>query len=1447
MKKVLLVFLALCLCMGPFHALGAIGGSEGKVVFEDDFNTLQDGPFAASGYSVVNDAENGSVSVVTKEDDSKDKYVKSVDFSDKSIGISRKFPLQSKFFSIAVDMINEGPDLALGPWLTLGGGWPYANAVTFSGTSCNVWNGEKTVKVASVIQGQWYRVIMVLDTEKNSTDVYLDGVLVKEGAIHRKLADGKTHTGGIDSFSFITSSTKGKEKCSAGINNIKIYDGLPPKDAFVSAPKSANAITTPIQSPSPTTASVDTTLLGDKMIPKVLPAYGEALKALRTKIFDSVVLFLDTPATLVKGSYTNVDPDNNLVVPFTENDRTLVPVRFISQNFGAQVSWNESTQEVGIAQGNTKITLTIGSKVMKVGDKEVTLDTPANTYNGRTLIPLRALVEALGKKVLWDDRGLIAISSNDLSLTEAEKDILCLMFVNPNEQGAYGAHSNVMVSSRWYRSGPNEIQGDIGTLDMIKRFMATDNTWSYITKENQIKSIVNLGVSFQGTNNMIQGWNGKKGEGTPGSSLDYDGKPIVPPGFTWGSPSGCINNEAYVQTVLKLALEAVAAGATAFQHDDAGANYGLAGYAPCFCEHCMKGFTEFLKRSYTSDQIKEMGIDNFSDSFNLKTYCIEKGLKTKTQWDAEHIVKKSKIYLAFQAFNLESNRKYYARIRKTLSEAAKTDVTLMANEHAWWTNSLAIEQQIMRNSFDYGHAENYDNFNIRNLGGAGTFFAAVDAPIIMTQISKAKRADALRTGIATAYATGHFGLVPWDVFLSGTEPRHFGTIYEFGDTFSFIRENNFLFNQYELYSKVKVLVNWSDITGEENNRLKNFLFLLLKAGIPFEMAIVSYDDKYIIRNLSENIFDDASHIICYSSIEGLQEKDKKIINASSAIKMNKDNVKLDEIEQIKIEGSKDIYSKIRAKGQQKVIHLLNDATFIKQKNIKIKVPKSFVDATGDIYLYRPGRDAVSLKATVQDEFVEVSIDEMENWAILGFGTENKTTTFDIANEINAFNVGNPCAWGEAKGDFHSLSVSSKGLGIGTSTPLDTALSDQGTYVFNHIRAPYYNDFNVEAKVMADTGIHGIMLRESAASNSKMVSLTIQNGKAILSSRIETNGDVFEKQVGGEGNYLKLVKTNNMVSAYQSIDGINYTELAKINMTFQLATAGVFSAKGSANYENIKVGMLMSSLKKENISSLEFQQNGVDIKLGSPYYNPITAVINGQKVLVDSQMATFESSDPQIASVNKDGIVTGHTIGKVTITTKVKLADGEMVNTTDFSVVDKLILYKQDFENVSIPNDTMQVNNTGIKIENGKLFVKTNESGKTSDITIKFKPQNTNIAYEFDYSAKFGTDSLTTGSRVAYIDNMGISLTADAKGFAYFFGDSQKVIKPIEQGKTHKIKIVAKYSEAVVDIYIDNEKVVENGPFRGTAAPSGSIAFGGWRLGMDSVYEWDNLIISSVDA
>jgi len=102
----------------------------------------------------------------------------------------------------------------------------------------------------------------------------------------------------------------------------------------------------------------------------------------------------------------NVLKEND-TCPEIINNRTMVPLRFISEALGATVDWNGEDQSIALKKSNKEIGMQIGNNLMKVNDsgvvKESVLDSPpVVNKDNRTLVPVRAIAEAFGIEVQWD-------------------------------------------------------------------------------------------------------------------------------------------------------------------------------------------------------------------------------------------------------------------------------------------------------------------------------------------------------------------------------------------------------------------------------------------------------------------------------------------------------------------------------------------------------------------------------------------------------------------------------------------------------------------------------------------------------------------------------------------------------------------------------------------------------------------------------------------------------------------------------------------------------------------------------------------------------------------------------------------------------------------------------------------------------------------------------------
>ncbi len=91
------------------------------------------------------------------------------------------------------------------------------------------------------------------------------------------------------------------------------------------------------------------------------------------------------------------------VQPIIRNDRTMLPARFVAENLGAEVFWEEETKVVTIKSADVEIKITIDSAIATVNGVEEMLDSPAFVENDRTYTPVRFIAEKLGSTVSWDE------------------------------------------------------------------------------------------------------------------------------------------------------------------------------------------------------------------------------------------------------------------------------------------------------------------------------------------------------------------------------------------------------------------------------------------------------------------------------------------------------------------------------------------------------------------------------------------------------------------------------------------------------------------------------------------------------------------------------------------------------------------------------------------------------------------------------------------------------------------------------------------------------------------------------------------------------------------------------------------------------------------------------------------------------------------------------------
>ena len=112
----------------------------------------------------------------------------------------------------------------------------------------------------------------------------------------------------------------------------------------------------------------------------------------------------DTPYIEFNGNILGFD-----VPPVIEDGSTLVPMRFLFEQMGADVEWDSETQTATATLDNKAVTFSIDNVNARINNKPAKMDVPARLVNGKTMVPLRFLSENMGYDVDWDADSRTAI------------------------------------------------------------------------------------------------------------------------------------------------------------------------------------------------------------------------------------------------------------------------------------------------------------------------------------------------------------------------------------------------------------------------------------------------------------------------------------------------------------------------------------------------------------------------------------------------------------------------------------------------------------------------------------------------------------------------------------------------------------------------------------------------------------------------------------------------------------------------------------------------------------------------------------------------------------------------------------------------------------------------------------------------------------------------------
>ncbi|SYX87294.1 copper amine oxidase N-terminal domain-containing protein [Paenibacillus alvei] len=170
------------------------------------------------------------------------------------------------------------------------------------------------------------------------------------------------------------------------------------------------------------------------------------MKRILSGIVAVVMLLLVIPTQLQAAASISIYMDGVKLVtdqpPTTLQGRTMLPLRAIFEALDAKVLWDQRKQMVTAIKDDTTIVLKIGSKAATINGSAVVLDVPPQTLLGRTMVPVRFVSEAIGAEVGWDQRS----RSVYIRTLPSNNTVASVTSVSAQTAGKYGDGRDVEIS-----------------------------------------------------------------------------------------------------------------------------------------------------------------------------------------------------------------------------------------------------------------------------------------------------------------------------------------------------------------------------------------------------------------------------------------------------------------------------------------------------------------------------------------------------------------------------------------------------------------------------------------------------------------------------------------------------------------------------------------------------------------------------------------------------------------------------------------------------------------------------------------------------------------------------------------------------------------------------------------------------------------------------------------
>ena len=195
---------------------------------------------------------------------------------------------------------------------------------------------------------------------------------------------------------------------------------------------------------------------------------------------------------LVNGEYIEMDQK-----PIFKDDRILIPVRAVGEALKCKVDWDHNTQTATLNSGATELKITIGeTRMNKINisrnpiDIPIELEVPAFIENGRTMLPLRAVSEALFLDVIWNEEERTVVINSKYDFIGIETAGYIRVDIG-DKMGFMDIDGNIVIPVEYENDGAyGYVQGN-GTYAIVKK----DGKFGAVDMKN--KTLVNFSYTLE--------------------------------------------------------------------------------------------------------------------------------------------------------------------------------------------------------------------------------------------------------------------------------------------------------------------------------------------------------------------------------------------------------------------------------------------------------------------------------------------------------------------------------------------------------------------------------------------------------------------------------------------------------------------------------------------------------------------------------------------------------------------------------------------------------------------------------------------------------------------------------------------------------------------------------------------------------------------------------------